>query len=488
MIAFNRNPLPDASSLIARTRATWIVPFLIGLASISGCALFDSGGVSPLHTAVDFEARTLDNPRLKAFIESTLHREMAEWPPASWDFTTLTLAAYYYHPDLDMARARWAEAKAAVKTASRLPNPSADSRYQYVSNPEVDTPSSVSDSTLLFPIEAPGKRRHRIARAEHLSEAARLDIVKTAWQVRSRVRSSMIGLCEAQQTAALLRDGVSLQVSNAALIERRMAAGEVSPLEAMKAHAALADSLLALAQGRKQLADARVQLASALGVPSPGIETIRISFGLDEDRDIDFSTRDLQHRALRGRPDIMAALEEYAASQSALQIELAARCPDIQLGPGFEWDQGLDKWGIAGSMPLPLFDRNAGPIAEARARREAAAARFTALQAQVIGEIDQALAARDSARRERDAADSLLREQERRLAFLQAMTHPGEVQQVAIFNARQQLNAAALSKLSAGIKVQRAFAQIEDAVQGSLIPYDAPPPTAETNPRLMREY
>lgn len=488
MIAYSRNPSPVASALVARGRAMGIVSFLIGLASIQGCALFDSVDTSPFAGAVDFEARTLDNPRLKAFVESALHREMAEWPLPSWDFTTLTLVAYYYHPDLDVARARWAEAKAAVKTASRLPNPSVDSRYQYVSNPEEDFPSSISDSTLLFPIEAPGKRRHRIARAEHLSEAARLDVAKTAWQVRSRVRSSMIGLCEARQMEALLRDRVALQESNVGLIERRMVAGEVSPLEAMNARTTLADSRLALAQGQKQLADARVQLASALGVPSPEIEIIEISFDLNENGGIDFSPRDLQRRALRGRTDVMTALEEYAASQSALQIELAARFPDVQLGPGFEWDQGLDKWGIAAAMPLPIFDLNAGPIAEARARREAAAARFTALQAQVIGEIDQALATRDSARRERAAAGDLLNEQERRLAFLRAMTRPGEVQQVAVFNARQQLNAAALSKLAADVKTQRAFAQLEDAVGEILIPSGAPTPAVEQNPRRAKGY
>ena len=36
------------------------------------------------------------------------------------------------------------------------------------------------------------------------------------------------------------------------------------------------------------------------------------------------------------------------------------------------------------AVDLPLFNQNQGPIAQARARREQAAARFTALQTQII--------------------------------------------------------------------------------------------------------
>ncbi|MCX6357386.1 MAG: hypothetical protein NT045_05860, partial [Candidatus Aureabacteria bacterium] len=97
--------------------------------------MLDEPSPSSFLTSSDFEARTLDNPGLKEFIESGLHREISPWPPSSWDFSMLTRAAYYYHPDLDMARARWGHARAGITTAARRPNPTLDSRYQYVSNP-----------------------------------------------------------------------------------------------------------------------------------------------------------------------------------------------------------------------------------------------------------------------------------------------------------------------------------------------------------------
>ena len=51
--------------------------------------------------------RTLDEPGLRDFIEKNLGRELDEWPPKRWNLELLTLAAYYFQPSLDVARAQW---------------------------------------------------------------------------------------------------------------------------------------------------------------------------------------------------------------------------------------------------------------------------------------------------------------------------------------------------------------------------------------------
>src|SRR6185436_12086335 len=71
--------------------------------------------------------------------------------------------------------------------------------------------------------------------------------------------------------------------------------------------------------------------------------------------------------------------------------------PDIHLNPGYQWDQGENKWQLGVSMELPVLNRNQGPIAEAKAKRDEAAARFLALQSRVISEIDRALLNRAAA-------------------------------------------------------------------------------------------
>src|ERR1035441_1066823 len=97
---------------------------IIALVLVAGCARFHPQPLSPAETAAGLESRSLDNPDLKSFLEKNLNRELGTWPAAKWDFEMLTLAAFYYNPSLDVARAVWAEARAGIVTAGGRPNPS----------------------------------------------------------------------------------------------------------------------------------------------------------------------------------------------------------------------------------------------------------------------------------------------------------------------------------------------------------------------------
>jgi len=89
---------------------------------LSGCVRFASQPLTPTQTAADFEARTLNNSELRRFLEKNLALEFSAWPPA-YDLTNLVLTAIYYHPDMDVARAKWAGLQAGKKIAAERPNP-----------------------------------------------------------------------------------------------------------------------------------------------------------------------------------------------------------------------------------------------------------------------------------------------------------------------------------------------------------------------------
>src|SRR5206468_1143873 len=91
-------------------------------AGLCGCVRFHPKPLSAARTADDFDARTLNADGLRKYIEA--NRTTNEWPIHRWNLDALTLAAFYYHPDLDVARAKWREAKAGVTTAGERPNPS----------------------------------------------------------------------------------------------------------------------------------------------------------------------------------------------------------------------------------------------------------------------------------------------------------------------------------------------------------------------------
>ena len=180
-----------------------------------------------------------------------------------------------------------------------------------------------------------------------------------------------------------------------------------------------------------------MRFAEALGLTPRALEGIEIDFSVDTDLAggalAGLSPEEIRRRGLENRADLKAALAEYEATQSALQLEIARQYPDVRIGPGYEYDQGLNKWAVVGiSVELPVMNRNQGPIGEAEARRSEAAARFVALQAQAIAEIDRALANQEAAREALRRSESLLAAEHERVRATAQALRAGAVDRLAL--------------------------------------------------------
>ena len=459
-------------------------PAIIALGLVAGCARFHPQPLSPAETAAGLESRSLDNPDLKAFLEKNLKRELSTWSAAKWDFEMLTLAAFYYQPSLDVARARWAVAEAGKITAGGRPNPTLNVTPGY--NTTTLTPSPwMPLGSLDIPIETAGKRGYRIAQAAGLSESARLNIASVAWQVRSGVRRSLVALQAAQEAEVLLREQQGFQTQNLGLLERQHEAGAVSAFEVSQAGIAADNARLALRDAERQSAEVRVQLAEAVGVRANALEGVKFTFESWGELPGEASLADARRQALLNRSDILSGLADYAASQAALQLEIAKQYPDVHLQPGYQFDQGDNKWSLGITVELPVLNQNQGPIAEAKARRAEAVARFNALQASVLSEIDRAMAGYRAALQKRADADELLARSQTQEQRSRAMLDAGEISKGDLVALRLQLSASALARLDALVKSQQALVQLEDALQS---PLGLPASVWQTSPRVSESH
>ena len=442
-------------------------PAIVVLGLVAGCARFHPQPLSPAETAAGLESRSLGNPELKAFLEKHLNRELNPWPAAKWDFEMLTLAAFYYQPSLDMARAVWAEAQAGVVTAGARPNPTVGFTPQYVFNPGVEPPW-VATLNLDWPIETAGKRGARVTQARHLSESARLNISATAWQVRSQLRASLIDLSAVTRRESLLRQQLAVQEQVVASLDQRREAGAMASSEIMPARLLAQKARLDLSDAQRQQVEARARVAEVMGLPVSALKDVEIAYdltlfpaGLDR-----LTSTEVRHQALQRRPDVLAALADYAASESALQIEIAKQYPDVHLNTGFEYDQGLQKWGLLGfGMELPLLNRNEGPIAQAAARRRQAAARFEALQAKVIADLDRALAVYEVAAKSRAGAEALLATQRKQQEAVAQQLKAGAADRLEVLTAQLELATGELVLQDSQTRLHQALGALEDAVQ-----------------------
>jgi len=373
-----------------KTSLAFVLPLL---ALVSGCApyRYHAAPVSPPALAAGLEARNLDDPGLRAWMSQVTAFEPPAWPMTAWDLSTLTLAAYYFNTDMDVARANAAVADAAIKTAAMKPNPSvgADAGYETAA----ESPYLLGFDFSL-PIETAGKRGYRIAEATHLSEAGQLQVAETAWTVRSRVRAALVDLLFAEKTAVLLHEQESLQRKYVDLLEARFRAGEIPLPEVTAARIDLTNLLQALRAAEGQVGTARAALAATVGIPLSGLTGKTVSWARVDVPPAPgaLPAPDIRTTAVENRLDVQRALAQYEAAQSRLQLEVARQYPDIDLGPGYAYEEGVHLISLRLGTVLPLRNRNEGPIAEAEAQRKAAGAQLLATQSAVIAQTDKALA------------------------------------------------------------------------------------------------
>ncbi len=455
----------DPRSTRTRLRRTALVA--AGLA-LAGCQHIAPAPISAAQSAAEIEARSLADPGLRAFLERELGSPQPQWPPQRLDLDALTLAAFYFQPSLDLARAQLDAARGAIETAGQRPNPTLGLLPEWSSNPGAGVSPWVATIHLDWQIETAHKREHRIARADALASAAQRAVITEAWRVRRALRSAVADSVAGERRLALLRARSAAEQQLADRMRARVGAGAASRAESQPARDAWLSTQAELADAERSAASARAQVAAAIGVPARALDGVALDYELGGDRRDDPDAADARRDALLERADVLAALDVYEASEAALRLELAKQWPDLLLGSGYQFDQGQNKWGLSLALDLPVMNQNQGPIAEAVAARREAAAAFVALQAQVIAELDQGFAQRSGAREQVRRFEALVAERRGAAERVRAARSAGAADRLAQLGADVETERAELLLLDARLALERADAQLEAAVQGPL--------------------
>ena len=438
------------------------------MAAIAACVGYHPRPIAPAKAMESLEARRLDSPELGRFLVA--NKEVAVWPPAAWDLKSLTLAALYYHPDMDIARAQWGIAQGGRITAGERPNPTLNPLLGYNSTtPRSEITPWIPEAALELTIETAGKRGIRIAQARNLAESARWQIYGTAWNVRSRLRGALLEVFAAGERADLLGEQEKLQAELVRLLGIQKDAGETSVYDLTQARVALDVMRLQAIEAARLKDEALAGLAAALGLTRAALEGLKFSF--EEFRQApppDLPAGEVRRHAVLNRSDILAALSAYEASQMALKLEVRKQYPDITLGPDYQLDQTDSKWTLGVALVLPVLSRNRGPIAEALAAREESAAQFLALQAQVIGELDAAVQDCRAATKKSDAAEGLLAHLTAQARQARTQRDLGEISKLELLGIELELNAGALAWVESLVQAQEAIGRLENAAQSPL--------------------
>lgn len=462
-VAPARAPTP----LCVRTLRTAMV--FTTILSTVGCTIYVP---MPLDPAAQFEAfgrRALIDPALRPILATTLQRDFNDWPPRSWDLDMLTAAALHFQPDIAIARARSNAARTGTRIAGARANPSLALSLQRNTDPVDGVSPWTYGVGVDLSIQTASKRDLRVAQAQYLAQGALWREREADWSMRSHVRTAMLAVYPTEELAMRQQQ---LREQIVTLMERRLRLGYAAQPEVGLARQSWHQSIFDLTSKRRQHDENISALALAMGVPTQAVASITLSFD-DFEQVVPLAlvpAETVRREALLRRHDLLAALAEYEASQSALQLEIAKQYPDISLGPGYTWDAGAVKWSLGLNIALPAFDRNQGLIAEAQAKRDEAAATVMAVQAKAVVEVEQALVGYSHALHLLQQAEQIMREQSARNAMAKASLKVGATDQLDWLVSQAEWVNSQMTRSAALIDAQQALGRLEDALRQPLRP------------------
>jgi outer membrane protein TolC len=270
----------------------------------------------------------------------------------------------------------------------------------------------------------------------------------------------------------------------AALVARRFGEGTLPSTEPLRAAADARSSEASLAAASRAEVLARSVVAREVGLSLDALPAAPLAppapLGCAWAEAI--AGDSLDALALQSRYEVGRALARYAVAEGELRLAAAQRAPDLSVGPGFIWDQGVDRWVVGVGLP-GLIGRSRGPMAEATARRSAAGADVAAAQAAVLADVDAALAGCRAARADRPALDSLVATSEASRAAAVRAYERGEIGALEVASAELAVRRAERLRAEAEMRELDASLAAEAAAGRWL--GDGPPrwPDARRPPR-----
>jgi cobalt-zinc-cadmium efflux system outer membrane protein len=455
-------------------------PLIALLALCAGCARvqpYRPAPIVPAASAHRLQARRLTDPALERFIDTNLGHPVSPRPIGQWNLQKLTLAALYFSPQMEIARDQLAIAQAGITTAAEHPNPTLSL------TPGIPSPY-LFDLPLAIPIETHGKRNLLIEQARHLSSAAKISLAETEWKVSSEVRKALLAYQVAEWNLDLSRSIEQIETRRVALLGRILAAGEGARPALQTARLVLSNTRFATSEDEGKVSTARAVLAGAIGVPVEALDGVQIDWPNVARLPslATLSPRRIRREAVLNRLDVRRALDQYAAADAALRLQIARQYPNFNIGPGYAFEEGNSYFTVPLSVVLPIRNRNQGPIAQAEALRKEAAANFLAVQARAIAQSEQALAAYRSALADLNVANRPIEGQRLRVQTTEHAVSAGETDHLQLNALLLEGTVYARQHIQALAQAQSALGALEDAVErplgpdASVFPARAPAP------------
>lgn len=282
----------------------------------------------------------------------------------------IDLALAHNHA-LKAARTQIQQNQAQEITASLRPNPalSWDSLFLPVFSPSQFSANNLStvqqfDIGASYLFERGGKRQRRVDAARDATSVTRYQIGDSERTLISNIAQQFVNAQLASSVLDFAITDLNSFQQTVGISEERYKAGDISEGDLLKIK-------LQTLQFQTDVSNAQVAKVQALASLRQllGFDAVPVDFEVEGElsyEPMSVNLDDLRLRALKLRPDLLAAQTGVQAAQS--QIALAKADGKVDLTAGLSYSHVSDQNSLSAtfSIPLPIFDRNQGEIARTR--------------------------------------------------------------------------------------------------------------------------
>ncbi len=327
-----------------------------------------------------FGAEIKDPSKNEAGSRGVLTLEKIPDPKAVLTLQEAIAKVLLHNPELQAfsleVRAR--EARALQAGLRKNPNIILDLEDAFGSGGFQDIQQSQATILLSQVIELGGKRAKREKAALSHKDLAFWDYETTRMNILTRVAQTYTDALTAQEKLKMARELVALSQNSYNAVQARVDAGKVSPIHEVKAQVALSTTQIQLQQAENNLQAAYRRLASLWGSLTPRFGRVAGSLFLIAP----VPAYDTLTARITQNPDLARWATEMVQREAAIDLEKANAVPNIKVGAGGRWLEEThdNAFVLEFSIPLQLFDRNQGAIAEARHRLAKAKAQQRAVE------------------------------------------------------------------------------------------------------------
>lgn len=314
-------------------------------------------------------------------------------PPLSAQTQLLTLEsalamAEEHNPQLKAATAVARGAQASITTASAYPNPEFTTfeGRQYRRLPGAE-PGLLQHYSVEQQVELPSVRRARILVAQRGRESSRFGLDEARLAVRAGVKRAFYLVLRRREELELTQENLRLVEDLRRRIEIQVEVGEAAKLELVRSDAEAATAKVLANSAQLRLLNATAALRTAIGAPMSAQFAPQ---GELENLVTLPPWQTLVGVVLKEHPMLAQARSEIERAKARLAHEQALRKPQPVLRAEYENqpDLGFFRFGV--TLPVPIWNKREGPIAEAEASLEQLRAVAQMRQLELTSELEQA--------------------------------------------------------------------------------------------------